>query len=394
MEQQRLHYLFRAWFQKTATAQEREEFTRLLQQAGNSAELKQWLTDAWHGLEQAEPHFSAAESEAMLAGILSSAPGKPELRPVSGGKKRHFSKLAIAASILLAITSGALLWLTGPDKLTPGGTPRAGLSSQVITYGSDQAILTLADGSTITLDSSGKGEISRQGSTLVMQSQPGQLSYEPSSGTKGELIYNTITTPRGGQFRLQLQDGTRIWLNASSSLRFPAEFGPGERDVELTGEAYFEVAKDAARPFRVKAKDMRLEVLGTSFNVMAYHDERTVNTSLLEGAVKVSGSAGAATLKPGQQARMSSDALKVAAADMDEAVAWKNGWFQFNSAPFETVMRQISRWYDVDVVYAGKIPEGHYSGLVSRKNDISAVLRILESGNVKVKITGKKLVVE
>jgi ferric-dicitrate binding protein FerR (iron transport regulator) len=183
-------------------------------------------------------------------------------------------------------------------------------------------------------------------------------------------------------------------LNSSSSIRFPTAFNGEDRKVELTGEAYFEVAKNAAKPFKVSVKEMEVEVLGTHFNIMAYDDERSINTTLLEGSVKVSKGSAGKILVPGQQSKVgSSGDIKVTEADVEEAIAWKNGFFQFNSYDIETVMRQVARWYDVQVVYKDKIPGGNFSGIVSRKNNISRVLEILQGGDVQFKIEGKKVIV-
>ena len=266
-----------------------------------------------------------------------------------------------------------------------------------VTPGTDKAILTLANGSTIQLNNSGNQKIADENGTAVNQ-QGAQLVYDASQSSSinpSTLSYNTLSTPRGGQFHLVLADGSRVWLNAVSSIRYPTAFTGKERNVEITGEAYFEVAHDA-KPFKVLVNGMEVQVLGTHFNVNAYADEATINTTLLEGKIKVSKNTGSILLKPGQQAQLTNhDQLKlVENADMDAAVAWKNGMFSFNSADIKTVMQQISRWYDVEVVYAGEVKETFFVKM-NRNTNVSNVFKILETtGGVHFDIDGKKITVK
>jgi ferric-dicitrate binding protein FerR (iron transport regulator) len=214
------------------------------------------------------------------------------------------------------------------------------------------------------------------------------------------LAYNEIRTPRGGQYRVVLSDGTQVWLNAASSMRFPVVFPEGERRVELRGEAYFEVAKDTAKPFRVEAPGSLVEVLGTHFNVNAYDDESTVRTTLLEGRVSVRSTRGGMAdrkrvLMQGQQASVTQDGtVRVTSdADTEEAVAWKNGRFHFNSSDLRSIMRQVARWYDAEVVFEGD-PELHFTGQITRKDEVATVLRMLEmTGEVRFRIEGRRILV-
>jgi ferric-dicitrate binding protein FerR (iron transport regulator) len=216
-----------------------------------------------------------------------------------------------------------------------------------------------------------------------------------SSGTAKES-FHTLVTPRGGQYQLLLPDGSKVWLNAASSVRFPTSFSGKERHVELTGEAYFEIAKDASRPFRVDAPGgMQVEVLGTHFNIMSYTDENAINTTLLEGSVKVREGSVSSLLRPGEQASLNkaSDGISVSNADVDETIAWKNGLFRFEGATIEAVMKQIARWYDVEVIYKGSVSK-HFRGMISRSVDISQVIKMLElTSEVHFKIDGKTITV-
>jgi ferric-dicitrate binding protein FerR (iron transport regulator) len=220
------------------------------------------------------------------------------------------------------------------------------------------------------------------------------LAYNAANGNSKEIVYNTLSTPRGGQYQLILQDGTKVWLNSSSSIHFPTTFRGRERKVAITGEAYFEVAKNSAMPFKITVKDVEVRVLGTHFNIMAYDDENSINTTLLEGSVKISKGSSNKMLAPGEESIVNKNGdINVIVADIEEVMAWKNGWFQFNAADIQKVMRQISRWYDVEIVYEGKIPISHFSGMISRGNNISQVLAILKAGGVQLKIEGRKIIV-
>ena len=241
------------------------------------------------------------------------------------------------------------------------------------------------------------GLLTQQGNTDVKK-LGGLLEYKaPASFIRDTVIsYNTVSTPRGGQYQIVLSDGSKVWLNAASSIRFPTAFSGSLREVELTGEAYFEVAKNKEKPFQVKVRDMKIAVLGTHFNVKAYEDEAETKTSLLEGSVKIIQGKEAGLLKPGQQAviNFKDDKVKIATADMVEVIAWKNGLFRFEGANIETIMREIGRWYDVEIVYAGKVPMRRFEGKINRNAGLSEVLRILELSNVKFSIAGKKIIVQ
>jgi len=216
-----------------------------------------------------------------------------------------------------------------------------------------------------------------------------------SSNNRSEAVYNTIKTPRGGQYQLVLADGSQVWLNAASSIRFPVDFTEKVRKVEITGEAYFEIKKDAAKPFIVTIPGKgQVEVLGTHFNINAYDDENTLNTTLIEGSVKfIADNGESVKLKPGQQAQLSSSVSVLNDADIDKIIAWKTGWFNFDRADITTIMRQVSRWYDVEVVYEGQVSKKTFSGIVSRSQQIAEVLKIMEKAGVKFRIEGKKITV-
>lgn len=303
---------------------------------------------------------------------------------------------AAAAALVIGLATGAAFLLYDRQGKMPLVAEHPKPLHHVVP-GGNKAMLTLADGSQITLDSAGNGAIASQGNMQVIKLNNGQLAYNALNSAKDARVttYNTLSTPRGGQFQIILPDGTKVWLNAASSLRYPTSFAGKDRKVQLTGEAYFEVAKMNGMPFSVGVKDMEVQVLGTHFNVMAYHDETSIRTTLLEGAVRISHHARLTDLHPGQQARLqaSGEMRVLDDVDVEETVAWKNGYFQFNRESIAGVMRQISRWYDADIAYEGKLPEREFGGKIARNSSIDDVLKILELSNVHFRVEGKKIVV-
>lgn len=304
----------------------------------------------------------------------------------------------VAAALLLSIS---ITFYYYNSKVSIQNTN--GVVKNDIAPGGNKAILTLADGSKVVLDDKKNGQLAKQGQTVIQKRGSGLLTYLSaalSSQSTTTVAYNTISTPRGGQYKVILSDGTQVWLNAASSLKFPAAFLGKERNVELTGEAYFEVAKNKAMPFHVLAAGQVVEVLGTHFNVNAYTDEESLKTTLLEGLVKVNKGVSFAMLKPGQQAIINNNdanpVIKVAdVPDADEVMAWKDGKFYFNNTDIKTVMRQIGRWYNVDIEYAGKIPGSDgFTGTFSRNMTASKALKVLEFSGVDFKIEGRKIIVK
>ena len=269
--------------------------------------------------------------------------------------------------------------------------------------GGNQATLTLGNGSTLVLNKEKNGTLTRQGKTLVSKKSNGLLVYQSNTNSKNnavaEVSFNTLTTPRGGQIEVVLPDGSKVWLNAASSLKYPTAFTGRERNVELKGEAYFEVAKNKNSPFLVKCSNQLVQVLGTHFNINNYADEPQTKTTLLEGSVKATAGKESVLLIPGQQAVLTntgqSGKIKVIKAiDIDEVMAWKNGNFQFNNTGVKSVLRQISRWYDVDVEYSGNIPDDHFKGTFSRNVNASNVLKVLQVSGINFKIEGRKIIVK
>jgi ferric-dicitrate binding protein FerR (iron transport regulator) len=330
-----------------------------------------------------------------------------ELKPYNAPRRigRYFRWMA-AASIFLAVGISGLYHWNARRSRQASGAPIAGASRRDLLPGGNKATLLLGDGSVVNLGAAQNGVIKRVAGTSIDKHE-GQLVYRLSAdagagdgaGRPNVNIApeaNTIETPRGGEYQVVLSDGTKVWLNAASSLTYPTAFTGQDRQVQLKGEAYFEVAENKDKPFVVTMGEMRVNVLGTHFNVMAYDDENTIKTTLLEGAVKVSKGQASNLLRPGQEAALdkSSGSLRSRDVDVDEAIAWKNGVFQFGGVSIEAVMREIARWYDVEVEYQGRVTNQHFRGTISRSVDASEVFKMLElTGAVNFTIEGKKIIV-
>lgn len=305
--------------------------------------------------------------------------------------------LRIAAAVILLLSIGFIFF-----KYQNTSTPGKHSIKQEILAGGNKAILTLADGKKIDLSQSENGEIAIQAGLQVRKEANGELIYQVGSAVKapatiGEApTYNTITTPRGGKYQVNLPDGTQVWLNAASIIRFPTNFSAlPNRKVELSGEAYFEVAKDPAKPFIVVTEKQETHVLGTHFNINSYEDEEETRTALLEGSIRVSDKKNQhLILKPGQQSTLKAGNIEIRNIDENEVLAWKKGFFSFNEESLESIMRKISRWYDVDVYYQDTFRKTSFLGKISRSKSITSVLKILEnSGEVHFKIEGRRITV-
>jgi ferric-dicitrate binding protein FerR (iron transport regulator) len=346
----------------------KEELTELYAAVSSSEhETVADLLDEEFGRTHVSPDVQDVDWDHMFNRIMKKKPAR----------QVHIRRYAAAAAvILLLVIAGGFYHHTHKSSTVP----------QDILPGNNKAMLTLADGSTVTLDSAGNRLI-QQGKTAIQQ-QGGKLQYN-AQNNDGTISYNTLSTPRGGQFRITLPDGTEVWLNAASSLRYPVAFTGKQREVTLTGEAYFEVVHNENMPFSVHAGGMDIKDVGTHFNVMAYNDEVAVKTTLIEGAVNISDGKKNFLLKPGQQAVD----MAIQEADVDEAIAWKNGEFSFHHTSIYEVMRQLSRWYNVDVNYKDSL-NIYLSGNITKNVTVSEVFKMLElAGDVTFKIENKKATV-
>lgn len=299
-------------------------------------------------------------------------------------------KYISAAAILLLISGITFVFL---NKSKPVIKSETAINNKLDALpGTDKAILTLADGSKVVLDNHASTDISDKDGLKISRTEDGQLVYtildQSDLKTKSAISYNTIETPKGGQYQVILPDGTKVWLNAASSLKYPEVFTGNERRVELTGEAYFEVAKNKAKPFHVKNHNQDVEVLGTHFNINSYMDDKTIKTTLLEGSVQVSNGKSVKILKSGEQSIADGNGMIRLAAnvDTDDETAWKNGLFQFNNANLKNILSQLERWYDINIDYSS-VPDKKYNGMVPRKAKLSEVLKMLEkTGNIRFEI--------
>ncbi|OYW17833.1 MAG: hypothetical protein B7Z54_07360 [Sphingobacteriales bacterium 12-47-4] len=308
--------------------------------------------------------------------------------------RRRWTRYVAAAAILLMIATGAWFFLRqNPDQPNfPVARVQDPNFKNDVLPGGDGAVLTLADGKQIVLDANTTGQLAQEGNTVLMGSA-GELRY---TGTTTETLYNTLTTRKGQQYALALSDGTKVWLNAGSSIRYPVGFTGDTRVVEITGEAYFEVAsqplaQSGKKPFVVKVNDMEVTVLGTHFNINSYGDEVAIRTTLFEGSVRVNDKL---VLAPGQQSAYNKGQLQlVEQADLTGALAWKNGLFYFRSADIETVMRQVLRWYDIEVRYEGARTKDRFNGGIPRTASLTELLSILKESRVNFRLEGKVLTV-
>ncbi len=320
-----------------------------------------------------------------------------QINPVQTTKvKTMWPRIAVAASVLLAVSLGGYFILNKkPTQLIIKN------QKQEIVPGTNKATLTLANGQKIILTNGLNGKLAQQGSTLVLVNSNRSITYTASaanSASAAQIQFNTLATVRGEQspYPLVLADGTKVWLNAESSITFPTSFSGKERIVKITGEAYFEVVHDASHPFKVKVGDQTIEDLGTRFNINAYPDEPAMKTTLINGKVKISEDSQTALLKPGYQAVVSpsGSSIIVQAADLDQVMAWKNGNFEFEGTPLKDIMRQISRWYDVDISYQGTIEDVEFGGSISRSKNINEILSVLETTKgVHFKLDGRRIIV-
>lgn len=407
ISEERYQELADKWLRNTITAEEKKEFA-------------QWYNSDQEKDLNMPDDFSKNEEE--LKDRIYSNVNRAILKTETS-KNWYLSKYAAAAAVLLFLSSGLYLYLNRSqtqllaekyarsESFHKDSTVKKQLSQtrsaviiKDIPPGNDKAILTLGDGSRIILDDAQNGVLANQEGKSILKTAEGELIYSFSDSDSSPatsiipaetVSYNTIQTPKGGKFQVRLPDGSKVWLNAASSLRFPATFSGAQREVELTGEAYFEVAHDPSRIFKVTTRGQAVQVLGTHFNINAYTDEPTVNTTLLEGSVRISDlrTNKSQLLKPGEQAKLAEKIEVVNIKNTAEAVAWKDGYFQFYEADIQTVMRQIERWYDVTVRYEGEVPQNRFGGEIERNLSLLQVLKILEKSRVHFRLEGREVIV-
>ena len=358
----------------TATPDERDRLSQyLVDEAGDEAwmEMMEELmsTEApMEGYDAGEWDPFVRELRRINSGTmppLTEEPGRSIVGQPRAGRVLPIRRWIAAAAIIL-ILAGAAWWYTSQDPNAPDKHPTApAIAKNDVPPGGNHAVLTLSNGRSIVLDSAGNGILTQDGNAVVHKLSNGQLAYEAAASHEpratSEIVYNTLSTPKGGQYQLTLPDGSRVWLNAASSITYPTAFTGADRMVTITGEAYFEVIHNQQKPFRVRSGQQVTEDIGTSFNINAYADEPSIRTTLIDGKVKVSKDKAAHILSPGEQLSLQNDHFgPVMHADVQQVLAWKNGIFSFHDADLSTVMRQLARWYDIEVAYEGAVPGGTF----------------------------------
>jgi ferric-dicitrate binding protein FerR (iron transport regulator) len=378
----RYQQLATKWLDKTITADEQSEFA------------------AWYNANQGTPlpiPTTFAQSEAIQRERILNRIDQAIKKNDNHSKRIISLKWASIAACFLLMLAGLVHFHLKTVTPKKSGLAFKKLLKNDAAPGGDKALLTLSDGRQIVLNDAKNGVITSQGHTKINKEKNNQLVYDASpSQVNSPVVYNTISTPKGGQFQIVLSDGSKVWLNAASSIKFPTVFSKSARLVTISGEVYFEVAKNAHQPFKVVAGKQTVEVLGTHFNINAYDDERSIKTTLVEGSVKVSAGAETSILKPAQQSAISrngSDAIQIKAVDTENVLAWTTGNFEFEKAEVSDIMRQAARWYDITVKYEGAVSPRRFTGSISRNVNLSELLKMLKYTGVNFKIEGKTLIV-
>ena len=300
-------------------------------------------------------------------------------------------RMVAAASVLFVIFFGTYFYVTKPSSKTLVNQPI--VKKDVMAPSSSKATITLANGQIVALDGISSGTlVASQGAVNVMKTEDGQIVYK---GTSKEIAYNTLYNPRGSKvISLRLNDGSIVWLNSQSSIRYPVAFVGDERQVEITGEAYFEVAKNLTKKFIVASNGLNIEVLGTHFNVNSYNDNKNIKVTLLEGSVKIIKGAGTFILKPGQQAQVANEIQVLNGANIESVMAWKNGFFSFSGTSVEELMNILGRWYNVEIVFNKSIPNRQFGGQIATSANLSQVVKVLNESELKCALLNGKLVID
>jgi transmembrane sensor len=381
-----LERLYERYVSNSATPEEVDELMVLINEETNAEKLMQLFDKTWDNLNiplgsmPIKPLKLQGEDQQEQATVI----------PIR--KMRLWVRIAVAASIVFIVGIGSLLIFFNRHE-RPAIIARLQDVKPPVT---NRATITLANGQRVYLDSAAIGQVAVAGNVIVSKKRDGQIVYSLSGSGNGEIQYNTLTNPRGSKvIDMTLADGSRVWLNAESSLKYPVSFAGNQRKVEVSGEAYFEVAHDASRPFKVGKGQMEVAVLGTHFNVNAYDDDADIKVTLLEGSVKILNAGNSVIIKPGQQAQMRGSEPPVTNKniDLDEVMAWRQGWFHFESADLQTILKQYARWYDIQVIYEGPVSNERYFSIMSRSTSLSDVLKSLQANNIKFRIEGRKLFV-
>lgn len=392
MSNDRLKYLLEQYAADASTPEETMELFEWIKNLKDDVLFKEKVKELWtdHNLNEPLPQtdWNTIYTKITNAPVI--------------GQRRIWPRIWAAAAIIAALSAGSYFILNKPVNEQPIAATSKLHPQDKLVPGTDKAVLTLANGNQIILDSAGNGALTQQGNIKIIKLDDGRLSYNSLKDKPQEVLYNTISTPRGGQYQIVLSDGSKVWLNAASSLRFPVSFTGDKRAVALSGEGYFEVAHDAGKPFTVSVNGTEVHVLGTHFNINAYSDEATVKTTLLEGSVKVSKGNTGKMISPGEQAvtgnndNVVNPEIGVQQVDVDAVTAWKNGRFVFKGDNIQSVMRQLARWYNAEVSYEKNVTNEEFVGVInrSRYDKISDILEMMgKTGTVSFAINGRHITV-
>ncbi|UEG55182.1 DUF4974 domain-containing protein [Mucilaginibacter daejeonensis] len=384
MSNQRISYLLRRYADNSISKEEYLELISFFKLKGNDDEIDTALDDIWNSLspDDVEHHEMRDLYKRLIANPRFQSKNKV---------RKMYTWLPYAAAAILVVALSVTLYL----RYNVSNKQSIALRyKNDVSPGSNKATLTLADGKIIDLAGIKSGELNVQPGMHIFKTRNGQLIYKfdnKGNSVDDTVSFNTITTPKGGQYQINLPDGSQVWLNAASSLKFPIRFGRRDRKVTLTGEGYFEVAHNAKKPFTVMTADQQVMVLGTRFNINSYRDNAGILTTLLEGSVRVTEAGFGQMIKPGEQAESSATGINVSRVEAEDAIAWKNGLFVYNDQDLESIMKQVARWYNVQVVFEdANVKKQLYSGSLSRFKDLSQLLEVLEAtGSVHFKIEGR-----
>jgi len=394
----------------TITEEESFELKILLDQERYASELDRIFQESYLQSADTTSYWSDNYRQVFINKLMHKAgmetsDSSEKQAPVYRMRSRQSAWLKYAAAVILVLGIGTLAYVWKTNEQETPALVDANKSSQKtdVAPGKEKAVLELADGRKIHLDNAANGQLAEQGGVEVVKLANGQIAYHVKALKNKQVMWNTMSTPRGGQYQLILPDGTNIWLNAASSVTFPTAFPDNKREIKIKGEVFLEVAKDKRKPFFVNINDKSsVRVLGTHFNINSYENEENITTTLVEGSIQINDDI---VLKPGQQAIESKttgtasaggqNKIVVTEADVEKALAWKNGWFNFNGANLYDVMRQLERWYDIDVKYEGDIPQVTFRGKMDKGVSLSGMLNIFSTMNYKFKarLEGRTLIV-
>ncbi len=393
MAESRLSYLLAVYAEGRSGQQEESDLLQMINDPANEMELKELLQGVIKNIPSTA-ELSNSSEKAILEAIFNA--DKQAVHPAPRISLLRVKWVRYAAAAVLMVAAGLWLWNQNSKNKTQIVDSKKVAVVQDIKPGGDKAMLTLADGSTIILDSASNGELALQGSSRVIK-ESGQIVYDSHQASEdSRMVYNTMSTPRGGQYQLRLPDGTKVWLNAASSITYPTAFSGSERKVEVKGEVYFEVMKNKEKPFIIDVdRRSSVEVLGTSFNINSYADETTIKTTLIEGKLRVKIGEKGSLLNSGQQAEIAQNGNSVKIiedVDIDQALAWKNGIFNLQDVDLREFARQLERWYDIKVKYEGTIPKTNFEGKLSRGEKLSTVLQWFSKLGIRNRLEGTTLI--